>query len=133
MSPEFELTGPDSTTPSSPGCPPRSHGLQWHGAEVRRVPDGGVVLAANPDGHAQAIRVGPVAWGVQFHVEVSSATVTEWAAVPAYRRALAANGHSVEWLAASVEEHLEAMALTTERLAQGLLDAVDARPEAVVR
>ncbi len=66
-------------------------GVQWHGAEVRTLPPGGVSLATNPTSALQAFRVGLRAWGVQFHVEASPDAVAEWADVPSYRAALQAN------------------------------------------
>ncbi len=58
--------------------------FQWHGAEVQHLPEGGVVLAGNAACPVQALRVGPRAWGIQFHVEMTAATVAEWSAVPEY-------------------------------------------------
>jgi GMP synthase-like glutamine amidotransferase len=128
---EFALTPAGLDDPVFSELPTPLRGLQWHGAEVRTLPEAGVVLATNPYGHAQAIRVGAVAWGVQFHVEVSAGTVAEWATIPAYSQSLIMSGHPVERLAVSVEEHLGLMADTTERLARGLLDAVATRAGAV--
>jgi GMP synthase-like glutamine amidotransferase len=130
---DFALTTAGLDDPVFSVLPTPLRGLQWHGAEVRRMPDAGVVLADNSYGRAQAIRVGAVAWGVQFHVEVSAGTVAEWATIPAYSQALVRNGHTMEQLAASVEEHLDTMADTTERLARGLVDAVTAHTAALPR
>jgi GMP synthase-like glutamine amidotransferase len=130
---EFTLTTAGLDDPVFSQLPTPLRGLQWHGAEVRRMPDAGVVLAKNPYGHAQAIRVGAVAWGMQFHVEVSADTVAEWATIPAYSQALVMTGHTMEQLAAAVEEHLGTMADTTERLARGLVDAVTAHAAALAR
>ena len=58
--------------------------LQWHQAEVSRVPDGAVVLASNAACPVQAMRVGRVAWGVQFHPEVDAPTLADWRAMPDY-------------------------------------------------
>jgi GMP synthase (glutamine-hydrolysing) len=54
------------------------------GARVYAGPDGGVLLASSPAYPNQAFRVGPVAYAVQFHVEVTEAMGEEWAGVPAY-------------------------------------------------
>ena len=43
-----------------------------------------MLLASSPPYPNQAYRVGPVAYAVQFHVEVTEAMGEEWAAVPAY-------------------------------------------------
>jgi len=62
--------------------------LQWHGAEVKALPPGAALLAVNDDGVIEAFRFGDCAWGVQYHVEVTEETVSEWATVPEYGAAL---------------------------------------------
>jgi GMP synthase-like glutamine amidotransferase len=62
--------------------------LQWHGAEVKTLPPGATVLASSPLCAVQAMRVGPHAYGLQYHVELTSRTVPEWGEVPAYACAL---------------------------------------------
>ena len=62
--------------------------LQWHGAEVQSLPAEATVLASSPACAVQAFRYGPYAYGLQFHVEITRATVDEWAAVPEYAAAL---------------------------------------------
>jgi len=62
--------------------------LQWHGCEVSRAPTGGEFLAASGICPAQAMRVGRHAYGLQFHVEMTTETVTEWGAIPAYEQSL---------------------------------------------
>lgn len=51
--------------------------LEWHTYSFT-LPPGAKLLARRPDG-VQAFRVGD-AWGLQFHPEVSSTTVTHWVA-----------------------------------------------------
>jgi GMP synthase-like glutamine amidotransferase len=48
--------------------------LQWHG-DTFDLPPGAVHLAANAAYKNQAFRVGPAAWGLQFHVEVDAGAV----------------------------------------------------------
>ncbi len=62
--------------------------LQWHGAEVSRLPAGAKVLATSPDCAVQAMSWGPRALSTQFHLEVEADTVENWAAIPAYRATL---------------------------------------------
>jgi GMP synthase-like glutamine amidotransferase len=62
--------------------------LQWHGAEITRLPDHAVVLARSESCAVQAMAVGERALSIQFHVEVTADTVAEWSAVPAYAAAL---------------------------------------------
>jgi GMP synthase-like glutamine amidotransferase len=62
--------------------------LQWHGAEVTKLPVGGKTLAFSPLCRIQAFRVGKWAYGIQYHVEIGPETVREWGTVPAYEQAL---------------------------------------------
>ena len=57
--------------------------LQWH-QDTFDLPEGATLLATSPAYPNQAFRVGDVAYGVQFHVEVDEAMADEWARVPAY-------------------------------------------------
>jgi GMP synthase (glutamine-hydrolysing) len=69
--------------------------LQWHG-DTFDLPDGAVRLASSPAYPNQGFRFGQVAYGVQFHVEVTGQMAREWAEVPAYaeyaNRVLGAGG-----------------------------------------
>jgi GMP synthase (glutamine-hydrolysing) len=60
--------------------------LQWHG-DTFELPDGAVRLAGSPAYANQAFRVAN-AYGVQFHLEVSTEMAREWADVPSYANAL---------------------------------------------
>jgi GMP synthase-like glutamine amidotransferase len=71
------------------GLPERSPFLQWHRAEVRRPPDGALVLATSPCCAVQAIAVGQRAFGLQCHAEVDAATLDEWLGIPAALEILA--------------------------------------------
>jgi GMP synthase-like glutamine amidotransferase len=128
---EMSLTPAAAADPLFSSLPATIEGLQWHGAQVTRLPPNGTILAANDACRVQAFRVGPSAWGVQFHVEVLASTVAEWAAVPAYRAALEESHHDARRLASAVEDHLGRMAAVTEILAARLLARVDADPEIV--
>ena len=52
--------------------------LHWH-SDTFDLPAGAVRLAESPAYANQAFRVGPRAWGVQFHVECSAAMRRDWA------------------------------------------------------
>ncbi len=54
--------------------------VHWHRDQVSVLPPGAVSLARGEHTEHQAFRVGPSAWGLQFHVEVDEATVARWAA-----------------------------------------------------
>ncbi len=83
-----ELTAAGKADRLLAGLPATLPALQWHSAEVKTLPPGGVILAASPLCPINALRVGDKAWGLQFHVEVTGATVDEWGEVPAYSCAL---------------------------------------------
>jgi len=85
---DVELTESGTRDPLFAGLPHRFRALQWHGAEVATAPAGSTVLAQSDACGIQAIRVGTRAYGVQYHVEITAATVPEWGAVPEYRCAL---------------------------------------------
>ncbi len=57
--------------------------LQWH-QDTFDLPDGATLLATSPAYPQQAFRVGQLAYGVQFHVEVDEAMADAWAEVPEY-------------------------------------------------
>jgi GMP synthase (glutamine-hydrolysing) len=61
--------------------------LQWHG-DTFDLPDDADLLATSPAYAHQAFRWGDAAYGLQFHLEVSTQMAAEWAAVPAYAEAL---------------------------------------------
>lgn len=64
--------------------------LQWHGCEVKALPEGAELLASNDACRVQAFRAGERAFGIQFHVEVTATTVADWGDIPAYRHSLEA-------------------------------------------
>ncbi len=72
------------------GVPDPIEVLQWHGAEVKALPEGGVMLARSDVCAIQAFRYGTWAYGLQCHVEATGTTVADWAAIPEYARALEA-------------------------------------------
>lgn len=85
---EIDLTPAGAADPLMAGLAARQTALQWHGAEVKKLPAGAVVLASSPLCPVQAMRVGAHAYGLQYHVELTTQTVPEWGDVPAYACAL---------------------------------------------
>jgi GMP synthase-like glutamine amidotransferase len=101
--------------------------LQWHHAEVTRLPDDAQVLATNEFAAVQALRVGMLAWGVQFHLEVDESTVAKWAQVPEYGEVLARAGPGgARWLHEAVADRLDVMTSAAGALLSGLVDACGA-------
>ncbi|MEM9316420.1 MAG: type 1 glutamine amidotransferase [Pseudomonadota bacterium] len=62
--------------------------LQWHSAEVTKLPRGATVLATSPACAVQAMSWGPRALSMQFHMEAESDTCANWAQIPEYAGAL---------------------------------------------
>ena len=58
--------------------PETTRSLQWHSFEVRDLPPGSVTLVRSERCANQAFRVGPVAWGLQFHLEALAGTAVAW-------------------------------------------------------
>ena len=71
-----ELSDEAEDDPLFRGMPRRFDAFQWH-FYTYDVPGGGVELARS-DVCTQAFRLGELAWGVQFHAEVSLATIESW-------------------------------------------------------
>jgi GMP synthase-like glutamine amidotransferase len=76
---EIELTevARDDTLFSAVASP--AEAVQWHNDDVTELPLGAVVLASSASCRVQAFRIGKLAWGVQFHPEVSGAVLRSWA------------------------------------------------------
>ena len=70
--------------------PPTFQTLQWHSAEVSRMPEGGHVLARNKGCAVQAFKWGKWAFGFQYHTEIGPEAVSEWGRIPEYRASLEA-------------------------------------------
>ena len=120
-----ELTNDGRADPIFADMPARQRALQWHSVQVTRVPDDAVVLARSPVCPVQAMRVGPRAWSMQYHVEVEPDTVENWGAIPAYRdaleRSLGADG--LDRLIADADRHLDGFVSDSERLYRNFMRA----------
>ncbi len=55
---------------------PSFEAFQWHSYEC--VPPPGATILATSPVSAQAFRVGELAWGIQFHAEVTAGDVAHW-------------------------------------------------------
>lgn len=107
------------------GLPERFDCLQWHGAEITALPPGAELLAASPACAVQAMRWGPRAHSVQFHLEVEPDTVDNWAAIPAYAAALdrALGPGAVDRLRADCAARMDGFGATAERVYVNWLQA----------
>lgn len=84
----IRLTKEGNTHPIFSQLPQHLDCLQWHSAEVKHVPNDFTVLAESPACAIQALSLGAHQASIQFHIEVTNDTVSEWGAVPAYAEAL---------------------------------------------
>lgn len=106
---KVQLTQEGRDDPIFRGFPDEIDCFQWHGAEVNELPNGAVILAGNAAAPVQAMRWGRHAYGFQYHVEITSRTVPDWQAIPAYRASLqAALGERAAGLEADVGGRLPA-------------------------
>lgn len=62
------------------GFPDRFNAFHWHG-DTFDVPRGALMLASSELFPNQVIKVGPAAYGIQFHLEVTEQMIREWIAV----------------------------------------------------
>jgi GMP synthase (glutamine-hydrolysing) len=79
--------------------------VQWHEDAIVALPPGAVHLAGSPRYEHQAFRVGPRAWGVQFHIEATAETLRTWGAE--YGAAVARAGLDPVALAERAVEELD--------------------------
>lgn len=82
------LTEDGAGHPAFAGFPEAFEVLQWHSSEVTVPPAGATLLASSPVTGNQAMAIGDRALSVQFHLEITATTVSDWAALPGYQKAL---------------------------------------------
>jgi GMP synthase (glutamine-hydrolysing) len=103
--------------------PDRFEAFQWHSYEFG-LPPGGLALARSAD-RLQAFRAGEVAWGIQFHAEVTPAIARHW--IDDYR----ADGDAVaigldpQRLRAQTNERIAAWNELGRALCGGFLDVAE--------
>lgn len=73
---DVEVTAEGEADPLLGGPEPRFEVFEWHSYECNPPADA-TVLAHTPV-CGQAFRFGPLAWGIQFHAEVTAAIVEDW-------------------------------------------------------
>ncbi len=85
---EVALTEAGRADPLFAELDPVAKCLQWHSVQVVEPPAGSVTLASSEACRHQALRVGRHAYGIQYHVELESNTISDWGDIPAYAAAL---------------------------------------------
>ena len=99
--------------------------VQWHWDAVVDLPPGAVLLASSTRYPHQAFRVGPSAYGLQFHVETPAEMVRDWV-VQDETGVLAAGLDPQELLARTLDE-LEQVAACWQPFAERFAELVSRR------
>ena len=70
--------------------PEKIKSLQWHSYEVQELEKNKdiTLIASSPETKYQIFKYKNHAYGIQFHIEIKSNTVSQWACVPEYETAL---------------------------------------------
>ena len=113
---DVQLTEAGATGVLFDGFPEVFPCLQWHSAEVTRMPTGAQCLATSPACAVQAMRWETRALSAQFHIEVEGDTVRNWAVIPEYAQAL--DGAMGEGAVDRLEADVSARLKTFEQLAE---------------
>ncbi len=93
----------------------------WNSDVVTDLPGRATVLARTADAAPQVLRLGPRAWGVQFHPEADHAVVSAWADED---RRKAPSGLDVDEALQQVKEADAALRATGRRLAEAFASVV---------
>lgn len=94
--------------------------MHFHDDVVSDLPPGAVLLMSSTGYPHQAYRVGPAAWGVQFHIETTAADVRTWARM---------TDQPASWrLADALDEADEAMTEIWSEFAARFVDVCRQRP-----
>ncbi|MDE0212024.1 MAG: type 1 glutamine amidotransferase [Boseongicola sp.] len=115
---DVQLTEAGATGVIFDGFPEAFPCLQWHSAEVTKVPAGADVLATSPACTVQALKWGPRAYSAQFHIEIEADTVTNWNMIPEYADALvkAMGSDGPARLERDLDANIDALNSLAERL-----------------
>ena len=70
--------------------PEKITSLQWHSYEVQNLENNKniTLLASSPETKYQIFKYQEHAYGIQFHIEIKSDTVSNWGCIPEYKNAL---------------------------------------------
>jgi GMP synthase-like glutamine amidotransferase len=126
---DVEITPAGQRDPLFSGCDRSMLTFQWHGAEITALPDDAVVLASNRACPVQAIRVGQHAYGLQYHVEITPTTASDWEAEPTYKASLEQAMGPVEAarLSETVRPHLDVFRGVARRINDNFMAALAER------
>ncbi|MFN4141475.1 type 1 glutamine amidotransferase [Aestuariivirga sp.] len=89
---KVELNALGLAHPMTAGLQPSLKVMQWHHAEVTKLPAGAEVLASSSVSQVQIMSIGRDMLATQFHGELTPALIDRWANIPQY----------LEWLEAAM-------------------------------
>ncbi|MBD0336954.1 MAG: type 1 glutamine amidotransferase [Cyanobacteria bacterium Co-bin13] len=100
--------------------------LQWHGYEIKRLPDQSTLLASSKACPVQGFAIEDFAFGLQFHPEVTALVMESWLSVPEYAAELREKLGSTacEDLQAAVVAHLPTFETNARLLFENFLAIV---------
>jgi GMP synthase-like glutamine amidotransferase len=78
----------DASHPFTEGVERDQRVMQWHFAEVKRVPQQARILASSVAAKVQGVAIDRHAIGTQFHCEFTPQTIAGWSSLPRYVAAL---------------------------------------------
>lgn len=115
---DVQLTEDGASGVLMDGLPEVFKALQWHSAEVTKLPQGAQVLATSPACAVQAMKWGPRAYSLQYHVEIEADTIANWSKIPEYAAALskAMGEGGAQSMQAEADTHMRAFRDMSERL-----------------
>jgi GMP synthase-like glutamine amidotransferase len=126
---DVALSGHGLHHPMTAGLETSLKVMQWHHAEVSRLPDGAEVLASSATTQVQIMSVGQNILATQFHAELTPALVDRWAQIPQYLQwldsALGANAY------ARVRAEALPLMPSMERMSRALFDNLVAGRQAI--
>ncbi len=104
------------THPLTRGLLPSLKVMQWHHAEVTKLPAGAEVLASSPVTPVQIMSAGREIVATQFHGELTPELIDRWAQIPQYLEwldaALGPNAYQRVKAVAAVMPRIERMSRT---------------------
>lgn len=89
---DIEINAAGQTHDLFQGFGPSKRAVQWHGAEIKSLPQGTTLLASTAGCPVTAFSAGSSAFGIQYHVEAHDGLVHTWAATPGGQAMLEAAG-----------------------------------------
>ena len=103
--------------------------MQWHFAEVKRAPQGAMVLASSASAAIQSVAIESHAIGTQFHCEFSPQTMAAWSSLPSYIQSLEGQHGAGAYLKLLQQAYplMPAMAAMTRRIYDNLVEATGLR------